>query len=308
MLGVDQLLDFDFGMLLALMQRPTHPDLNTPEFRQSEERVKSLLGVNPPQAPKIESSTPNLQPSPPVAFFDPEGPPRIYSDTSPPPRSTVFEIPGTRLAHGAIGGINGMGNNLDEAKANGQYLAQLSQHHHIEWTHNCSHSIPIDVIETIVLNYQGFSAPAKLLKENWEKFHEAHKNNPNAKYLQFCHSQGALHVRNALLNAPKEIRDRVIVVAIAPAAIVPRNLCFDSFNYASKGDPIPFMETAWQIGWDTPPVHTIAMIAQEAFKELVLLDPHPSVSGIDHDFKSPTFREIIKRHLEQHIKYYGPPK
>ena len=76
-------------------------------------------------------------------------------------------------------------------------------------------------LEILTMNYLGYSPhTAALLRKTFTDFHEANKDNPNAKYLQLCHSQGALHLRNALQGLPQEIRDRVIVLAIAPAAII----------------------------------------------------------------------------------------
>lgn len=252
-----------------------------------------------------------LPPSGPVAFFDPDAPVRVYKDATPPPKSTVFEVPGTKLKRGCIGGINGIGNNLEEAQKNASYLSQLSRNHHIEWTHNRSHSALVDTAE-VLLNFLYYSAPAKLLKENWEKFHEEYKNDSSAKYLQYCHSQGAIHVRNALAAVSPEIRDRIIVVAIAPAVIVPDDLCFSSFNYASKNDPIPITEGALtgalQIGLDAPPVRTIEMFSKEVYKELILLDPHPDAPKFDHAFTSPTFKDVIEEHLKSYISQYGPIK
>jgi hypothetical protein len=49
-------------------------------------------------------------------------------------------------------------------------------------------------------------------------------------------------------------------------------------------------------------------ISLERRQELILLDPHPDVSGIDHDFQSPTFRRIIEQRLEDHIRCGGEYK
>ncbi|HVW99958.1 MAG TPA: hypothetical protein VHA52_05945 [Candidatus Babeliaceae bacterium] len=221
-----------------------------------------------------------------------------------PVRKKGFDVGEKRLSRGCIGGINGMGNQVEEAQKHGSYLSELAGHYAVEWVYNHSNSIPVDVAESLLFNYQGISAPAKRLQENWAKFHEKHKSDPAAKYLQFCHSQGALHVRNALLYAPAEVRDRVIVVAIAPATIVPKSLCFDAFNYASKRDPIPYGEAALHAGLDGPPVQFIGQIAQEAHRELILLDPHPEVWGPDHDFVSPTFKSVIVHRLREFIGRY----
>lgn len=303
--GNDKLLNFDFGKLFKLMNEPRDACLKLPHFLQTEERVRFLLNI-PTSLPKKGATENPLNSS--IIALDPDAPIRIYSDSSPPSESSTFEILGIKLARGRIGGINGIGNNIDDAKAHAHYLQSLSSNYHVEWTHNCSHSVPVDALEVPLLNYQGFSAPAKLLKNNWAQFHETHKNDSGAKYLQFCHSQGALHVRNALASAPEEIRNRVIVVAISPGTVVAKDLCFASFNYASRRDPIPVGEAAWQTGWDAPPIHTISEIVKTAFKELILLEPHQEANAIDHEFQSPTFREVIKRHLDQYIEQYGLEK
>src|SRR5690606_32872089 len=74
------------------------------------------------------------------------------------------------------------------------------------------------------------------LKEAWVQFDEANKDNPGAKYLQICHSQGGAYVKKALEDSHQEIRDRVIVVNIAIATIIPDDLCYHSYNYASEND------------------------------------------------------------------------
>src|SRR5258708_34098583 len=113
----------------------------------------------------------------------------------------------------------------------------------MDWVYNRTHSGPIDVLEIFGFNFNGYSPyTAALLVQNWVDFHEKNKNNPDAKYLQFCHSQGAIHLKNALVGAPQEIRNRVMVVAIAPAAIVSRKICFNSFNYACKTDLVHYGE------------------------------------------------------------------
>jgi hypothetical protein len=249
----------------------------------------------------------NEKETPPTSSSPPEDPPSFHSQNPDFSRKT-FEISGVKLARGAIGGINGIGNNLDQAKANAGYLSQLSCSHHVEWVHNQSHSIPVDIVEIILFNYKGYSAPAKHLMENWMKFHEEHKNNPHSKYLQVCHSQGATHVRNALQNAPKEIRNRIIVVAIAPSSVVPKELCFESFNYASKRDPIPLSEAVLNYNPYTPYEKRMAEPSHAALKELILLEPHPDAARFDHNFDSPTFKEPISYHISEYIKQYGDSK
>jgi hypothetical protein len=245
-----------------------------------------------------------------ASIVDPDGPFRIYTlPPSEPLRSSSFQIPGIELARGKIGGINGVGNNFADANKNGMYLRDRSGGYHIEWVHNRSHSTLVDVAETVYFNYQNVSAPAELIKANWIQFHQEHVNDPGAKYLQFCHSQGATAIKTALLDLPKEIRDRVIVVAIAPAVVIPKGMCFASFNYASKNDLIPYAEVALHIASDDPLVREVAQQKWEEIKnELILLDPHPDATGMDHKFESPTFKRIIEGHLEGFVEIYRLPQ
>jgi hypothetical protein len=158
------------------------------------------------------------------------------------------------------------------------------------------------------LNYPGYSPNnAQVLKDTWGKFDEQNKDKPNAKYLQFCHSKGAIDVRNALMECPKELRDRVIVVAIAPGAIVPDDLCFDSFNYASKNDIVHFGELVLPGFFDSSEcgMSKTMEVILEYRKQLKLVEPHPDATGIDHDFESPTFTDIIARHILEHLKKNG---
>ncbi len=95
--------------------------------------------------------------------------------------------------------------------------------------------------------------------KQWEHFHATH--GPKAKLFQTCHSGGGIKVRNALWASPKAVRNRIIVLAIAHGAIVPEELCFQSFNYASEND--------WIYRFD---YYGFARIKGYA-DELILLDP-----------------------------------
>lgn len=236
--------------------------------------------------------------------------PEIVEGTTPSDLQTshLFTTAGKRQSTCRIGGINGINTSLDNAAGHADYLRGLSGGQSIDWIYNNTHGAIGDLAEVFTQNYLGFSPnTARLLTDNWVAFHEENKDNPKAKYLQICHSQGAIHVKNALLNAPKEIAERVIVVAIAPAAVITKDLCFDSYNYASKKDIVPFGEllAAGALDPGLIGVSGCVQTALENRKELILLDPHPDATGIDHDFRSPTFREIIRDHLIDHIENKG---
>lgn len=232
----------------------------------------------------------------------------------PPPKESMrFETPGPKYSHMAIGGINGMKTPFAGSTHHAAYVSKLVGGLSISWVHNQSHGVLGDLGEILATNYLGFSPnTAQLLTETWKEFHAENKDRPNAKFLQFCHSQGAIHVRNALLHAPKEIQDRVIVVAIAPGVVVPDELCYKSFNYASKKDIVHYGELGFWGAWssnETGLSHAEERAMQER-QELKLLEPHPEATGIDHDFESPTFEQHMKDVLKNYAQQKGeyPPE
>ena len=227
---------------------------------------------------------------------------------TPKEQSSRFTTSGIQEPHLRIGGINGMNTSFDGALSHANYMARFASHRSIDWVYNCSHGLIVDLAEIFALNFLGSSPNTRqLLQENWASFHEQNANKPHAKYLQFCHSQGAIHVRNALAHTPKEIRDRVIVVAIAPGAIVPDELCYQSFNYASKKDILPHGELAFAGAFDTNEYGTSKVLeaAIQNHEQLIMLEPHPDAVGFDHDYQSPTFRAKIIEHLTTYLNNNG---
>ncbi len=230
---------------------------------------------------------------------------------APPEISSRFTIFGKGIPIANVGGINGIATSMKDAKAHAEYLAKLADGHTIDWVYNRSHGPIVDLAEVFTMNYLGVSPyTSTLLQKTWSEFHRQNLGNPHAKYLQFCHSQGAIHVRNALEKLPKEIRDRVIVVAIAPAAIIPKELCYDSYNYASKNDPVNYGELFWAASLDSTECGMSKKVEMvlELRNQLIILDPHPDATGIDHDFQSPTFVKTITGHLDDHIYRKGQYK
>lgn len=228
-----------------------------------------------------------------------------YNDS----RSRKFTILGKESSGLHIGWINGVNNSFEDSKDNGTYLQKLTGGYTVCGVYNCSHTIVWDVLEAGVLNYPGYSPnAARLLQNNWKAFHEANLDRPNAKFLQVCHSQGAIHVRNALERSPQEIRDRLMVVAAAPAAVVPKRLCFKSFNYASEKDFIYKLEPAPS---QTVPYRLDGVIVPavgEAIDdrgELIILEAHSEAQGIDHEFQSLTYQDALIKLLEDYKEHKG---
>jgi hypothetical protein len=219
-----------------------------------------------------------------------------------PPASFNVSIPGSLPNYFRIGGINGMNTLELEKNSHMAYIAKFAPDMTMDWVYNRTHGVTLDLAEIVTLNYAGYSPnTGELLKNNWEAFHEENKENPGAKYLQFCHSQGAIHVRNQLMLVPQEIRDRVIVIAIAPAAVVSKNICYRSFNYACKTDIVPDGEVIFAVLTSPIGLQHQLTAALEHRQELILLDAPPDSNGLNHDFQNPVFQEVIKDHINKYI-------
>jgi hypothetical protein len=198
------------------------------------------------------------------------------------------------------------------------YLHSLVPNLNLEWVYNPTHGKILDPCEAVFLNYFGFSSTAEQLVDKWTRFHEDNEDRPHAKYLQICHSKGAMDVIIGLERVPKEIRDRVIVVAIAPGEVVPRELCYQSFNYASEKDLVHGGKIALALALQalTIPLNgngkgvssEFLEIAIKNHEQLILLKPHPNAQGLDHEFESPTYENVLRFHLKNHTNCNGEYK
>ncbi|MBX9838518.1 MAG: hypothetical protein K2X69_09425, partial [Silvanigrellaceae bacterium] len=138
-------------------------------------------------------------------------------------------------------------------------------------------------------------------------FHEIHKDNPNKKLVQTCHSQGAIHVYNTLASLPKEVTDRVLVINLGGARVIPDRMCYKAFNYASKNDIVHYGEIVFASFLDPSDMESSDLMQTliQDRKELVFLDPHPDAEGIDHGFDTPTFEDVLGKHLNTYIERNG---
>ena len=203
-------------------------------------------------------------------------------------QSESFQVGSFDLANGAMGFVNGIANTKEESMAKARYLSGYAGGAKVYGVYNASNSVIGDLIDSGLGRIGIMTPPTQKIKDRWHDFFAI--SGPEAKFLQHCHSHGATHVKNALLTSPEEVRQRIIVLAIAPAEIIPRKLCFQSYNYMSKRDFVTHFDIVGKMRYRD---------------ELIVLEPHPDANFFDHDFLSPTFAEPIKRHTKDYIKKYG---
>lgn len=185
--------------------------------------------------------------------------------------------------------INGIDNNFSELTTHVNYLKDLGAEN-MYMVYNPTHWVHNDLFECF-LGFMGFTTPpVRQLQEQWDHFFS--HNDSDAVFLQICHSQGALHVKNALLDYPEELRKRIIVVAIAPAAYIHPDLCHKVYHYraAAHRDLIPRIDRSGMKG------------IEDTIYDL------PSLAGSslhDHNFSSPTYAQVLQERINDYRNNYG---
>jgi len=210
-------------------------------------------------------------------------------------RSSSYEVGSFDLSSGGIGFINGINNTQKEAMASATRLSEYAGGAKIHGIYNATNlgsnryvSTGIDVVECLLGQMGMRSPPTYLVKEKWAHFFATH--GPEEKFLQGCHSGGALPVYHALLTSSESVRQRIIVLALAPAVIIPEELCFRSYNYISGRDIVTHLD----------------IIGKSKYgDQLRILEPDPEADFWDHDFLSPTFKKPIKDHIQDYIESGG---
>lgn len=198
----------------------------------------------------------------------------------------ILNLPRPPFPNGEVTFINGMNHKPDRALRCAQTISDLGGNYNVYVVYNPTNGFWPDLAKCFVeLFHYKATEPVRKLHEKWDLFF--HTAAPGDKLLQFCHSQGTIQVRNALLRYPPELRKRIIVIAIAPAAYIPEMICYQALHYASRRDIVPRFDRRGR-KWckDTT----------------IILTPHPKAAFFDHHFLSPTFRPAIHHHLRHYLE------
>jgi hypothetical protein len=120
----------------------------------------------------------------------------------------------------------------------------------------------------------------------WDNFFD--KSSENARFLMIGHSQGVIHMRNALLDYPLERSSRIFAVGLAPAAYIYDETVGQVRHYRAKskwGDSVPRIDR---------------MGASRTPSSVIDLPSHSYIPFIDHSLQ----RNIYKQHLENETNKY----
>ena len=190
-----------------------------------------------------------------------------------------------------IGFINGVNNRYGEALESVRYISRLAGGYNVHAVYNATHGFMTDLIECDMgLNGYVATEPVRQLHKMWDSYFA--QASSNGMFLQICHSQGAIHVRNALLDYPEELRARILVVAIAPGGYIYQQTCSTVTHYRAgpHRDPIPRIDKAG---------------AERSKESIVDLDSRPEAHLFDHSFMSPTYEDVLMRHIRNYMKRQG---
>ncbi len=179
---------------------------------------------------------------------------------------------------GRIGFINGMNNKYPWAFQSAMLISYLSNGYNVHLVHNATHGLVTDLEECRLGSKGVVTDPVWHLHRMWDNFFLDEKTGDEEVFLQICHSQGAIHVANALKHYPEERRKRIKVVAIAPGRYISDKLSKEAFHYISR-DPIPSIDSTGQ-----------------AMAQKVIYCP-PTALINNHTFDIETYGDPLREHL-----------
>ena len=104
--------------------------------------------------------------------------------------------------------------------------------------------------------------------------------------LEIVHSKGTASMLNTLKLLPQDIRNRVRVVAIAPCAYIPQDLCHSVMHYISR-DIVP---------------HTDPRLQNKHDPTVKRLESHHGASLNNHTILSPTYTPALHDEISDYIK------
>ena len=185
----------------------------------------------------------------------------------------------------AITVINGVGNSYSDVRQKALELSEAGGSCNVYGVHNASHRVIADGREAFANKRGACTPPVYKLRDVWIQLLTEKKI---SRILHYCHSQGAAQTRLALQLLPKELRERIDVVAVAPFAYIPSHLCGAVVHLVSKGDLVHCLDS---------------QVKKQCQGTIIELERHPDAKGfIDHSFNSPTFRRYIHGYLKDFIR------
>jgi hypothetical protein len=198
-------------------------------------------------------------------------------------RSFFYDVPGKSPLRGQIGFVNGMNLTPRAAFYDAYRLWQSAcQGNRLTCVYSATKG-GWDYLGGLYAQ-KGIVLPAsRLLIHQWAEFLT---REPHARFLQICASRGAIEVQAALLCLPEEIRKRIIVIAIAPAYLIPSTACYRAVNLVIEEDPVPILS----------PNHDLIGISEDIW---ILLSHDDGANP--HDLHGLSYRKVLAQLVDRYL-------
>ncbi len=184
-----------------------------------------------------------------------------------------------------ISWVNGIMNNLKDSSAAARALSEMASDHFVTFVYNKGKTIVTDLVRCFFeFSFYMETDAVKNLQTKWDAYFRS--VSVYAYLIHFCHSEGAIITRNALMNYPEELRKRIIVIAVAPGAYIEKKYAYQVTHYVSKRDIVPMIDF---------------MGAWRCRDSIVRLDPHIDAPIFDHSFNSPTYRDSLESQVANYM-------
>lgn len=190
-----------------------------------------------------------------------------------------------RLKDFGIGFTGGIGSSLNDSFSHARYISNLAGGYCVDLVHNPTNGLKNDVCRCLNSIFHDMaSRVVPELHKNWDRFFN---ESSTGSYLQFAHSEGVANVNNALKSYDEDLRQRILVVAIAPSTYINKDFCGRVWHYASKRDPVPWLD----------------LNARSQNRNTThRLSPHQDAHFFDHDFESPTYEAPIRERSDKYFQ------
>lgn len=202
----------------------------------------------------------------------------------------IHELQGPAINKGALGiGITfGIKTTEERSKACLEFLLEIAGIERVEATLPPTKDLFSDITRANHSFQLIATETAYLVLERWRNFFE--NNSEDARYLEIPYSRGAIDVELALIMAPQEIRERIFVLAIAPAKFISSSFCGSAVNYVTTCDIVPKLQ---KLGFSR---------ARSPAPAVINLDKGSPIFGGTHSFDHPIYRESLLKQISSFIK------
>lgn len=148
--------------------------------------------------------------------------------------SCVFDLGRKEIEGGQIGFHNGIACPLDYAKWNAEQISdKVAQGYNLHCTYSATLNLRSDLTSAVLGQCGILTPPVEKLLERWRNFFS---KEGSSRLLQLCHSRGAIEVDNALNQLPPELQQRIIVITLAPACLIPSDKAYRVVNLLIPDD------------------------------------------------------------------------